>query len=105
LRGIDLAFDYSQETQVTGTLPDGGLNTVAARVVRIEAFVAMKGIAIAERKKPKDAYDVYFCLKHFPGGTKALAGALQPILGNKLIQEGLQGLGQKFQTIDHVGPD
>lgn len=29
----------------------------------------MKGYAIAQRQKPKDAYDIYYCVLNYPGGV------------------------------------
>jgi hypothetical protein len=60
LRGMDLALDHSVEVEVSGELPDGGEKRLTARVAAIPAFVCMKAIAMAERKKPKDAYDILF---------------------------------------------
>jgi nucleotidyltransferase AbiEii toxin of type IV toxin-antitoxin system len=104
LRGTDLAFEVFEEIDVTGEMPDGGQNTVRLRIVRIEAFIAMKAIAMSDRIKEKDAYDIYFCLKHFPAGIGKLAKMYQPILQNELVQEGLAVLHEKFRTIDSVGP-
>jgi hypothetical protein len=104
LRGTDLAFDVYDEISLTGEMPDGGQNTVRLRIVRIEAFVILKAIAMADRVKPKDAYDIYFCLKNFPAGIAELAKLYRPILQNGLVQEGLAVLQEKFRSIDAVGP-
>lgn len=103
LRGTDLAFEVFEEIDVTGEMPDGGQNTVRLRIVRIEAFIIMKAFAMADRVKPKDAYDIYFCLKHFPTGVAELAKLYRPILLNGLVQEGLAVLRDKFRS-DAVGP-
>ena len=92
LRGTDLAFEAFDEISVSGEMPDGGKNTVRLRVVRIEAFIIMKAIAMAQRTKPKDAYDIYFCLKHCLGGVAQLAKSYHGLLKNELVQEGLRVL-------------
>ncbi len=104
LRGTDLAFEVFEEIDVTGEMPDGTQNTVRLRIVRIEAFIVMKAFAMSDRIKEKDAYDIYFCLKHFPAGVAELAKLYRPILQNGLVQEGLTVLHEKFRTIDSVGP-
>jgi hypothetical protein len=104
LRGTDLAFEASQEISLGGEMPDGGRNTVQLRIVRVEAFVLMKAFAMSERTKAKDAYDIYFCLKHFPDGAAELAGLCRPLSGNGLVREGLQLLHDKFGSMEAVGP-
>jgi hypothetical protein len=64
----------------------------------------MKGICLHERKKEKDAYDVYFTLREYPGGPAALAEAFAGVLAHPLISEGLKKLRSKFSTVEDVGP-
>jgi hypothetical protein len=58
LRGTDLAFEVFDEISVTGEMPNGGQNTVRLRIAKIEAFIILKAFAMADRVKPKDAYDI-----------------------------------------------
>ena len=104
LRGVDLAFDFVQRLEITGTLPEGGQNTVYARMCDARAFLCMNGISLHERKKEKDAYDVYFTLRQYPGGVAALAETFRPVLTHPLVEEGLRKLRSKFLTIDDIGP-
>lgn len=103
-RGLDLAAWFHTKIRVAGTLPDGGRNEVEVTIPTIPAFLCMKGILLVDRKKDKDAYDVYFCVAIFPGGLKALAAEFQSMLPNSLVQEGLRNLRAKFSTIDDIGP-
>jgi len=64
----------------------------------------MKGIALAERLKEKDAWDVLFCLQHYPGGVDALIQEFRPHLAHGLVQEGLKSLAENFSSPNHVGP-
>ncbi len=95
-RGVDLAFTFQQEVSVEGVLPDGGHNKVTAKLPTIAAFLCIKAITLSERKKEKDAYDIYFCIDNYPGGYKALADELRGKLENKLINEGIAILREKF---------
>jgi len=103
-RGVDLAFVYQQEVSVEGVLPDGGYNKVTARLPTIAAFLCIKAITLSERKKAKDAYDIYFCIDNYPGGYKALAGEFRGKLENNLIGEGIAILRDKFARLDSIGP-
>jgi hypothetical protein len=104
LRGVDLAFAFQQEVLVEGVLPDGGHNQVIVRLPTISAYLCIKAIALSERKKEKDAYDIYFSIEIYPGGYKALATEFRGKLDNRLIAEGIAILRDKFSRLDSIGP-
>jgi len=104
VRGCDLAFDLAQEVTVTGDLPGGGLDTVSVRVASVVPFLIMKGMALDDRLKEKDAWDIYFCVLHYPGGIAALAEAFRPHLEHGLIREGIEKIGKHFSSLNHIGP-
>ena len=103
-RGIELAFASQQEISIEGVLPGGGHNKVMARVPTIPAYLCIKAITLGERKKEKDAYDIFFCIDNFPGGPRALAREFRAIIGNPLVAEGISVLRAKFARLDGVGP-
>lgn len=103
-RGCDLAFDLFVETEIRGELPGGGADQAMVRVSSIIAFLVMKGMALHDRLKEKDAWDIYFTLTNYPGGLDALAAEIQPHIGHGLVQEGLKKIADKFATVAHVGP-
>lgn len=104
MRGTDLALDHAVDVDVTGELPDGGRKQVTARVAAIPAFVCMKAIAMNERKKPKDAYDILFCLRHYGSGPEDLAKGLMNIGSNPLVYEAVESLRSNFASNDAAGP-
>ena len=55
------------------------------------------------RGKAKDAYDIYFLIRHYRGGVKELAKEFQSNAGNKLVQEMKEKLAGKFASPDHAG--
>ena len=103
-RGADLAFDMSEETVVHGRLPDGGIDSASVRIASIVSFLVMKGMALANRIKEKDALDIYFCVRYYPGGADALIQAFRPHLGHGLVREGLAKIAEKFASPEHMGP-
>jgi len=103
-RGCDLAFEMASEVTIEGTLPGGGRDSVAVRVAGIVPFIVMKSMALADRMKEKDAWDIWFCLTYYPGGLGALADAFLPHLQNRLVAEGLGKLKEKFASPEHTGP-
>ena len=62
------------------------------RVAGIVAFIVMKSIALASRFKPKDAYDIHFCLENYPDGLPGLVREFTPFLGEPIVREGLAKL-------------
>jgi hypothetical protein len=104
LHGVDLAFESFSEITIAGPMPDGASNTVRLRIATIEAFIPMKALAMSDRTNPKDAFDIYFCLKHFPGGVDELAALCRPLVKNRFVQEGMRVLGDKFAELNAVGP-
>jgi hypothetical protein len=103
-RGCDLAFTGATEVILRGRLPDGGMDSVNVRVASIAPFLVMKAMAMAARLMEKDAWDIYYCIYNYPGGLGSLADEFRPLLENKLVQEALRNLAEKFASPDHAGP-
>ncbi len=103
-RGCDLVFNNTVKIDLEGRLPNGGKNRVTVKVAAIGPFLVMKGMALWERMKEKDAYDIYYCCKNYPGGIPSLVEAIKPIMKNRLAKEGLGKIKSKFATVDGVGP-
>jgi hypothetical protein len=104
-RGCDLAFEIPPVTiSLKGQLPDGALDEVQVQISSVVPFLIMKGIAMEDRRKAKDAYDIYFVIQNYPGGLDEVANAFEPYLKMPLVQEGLRKIAGKFASPDYVGP-
>jgi len=103
-RGCDLAFEMPTEILIKGILPDGGVDQTQIRVVSIVPFIIMKAFALGDRLKEKDAYDIYYCLKNYPGKLDGLLTEFQQYMNNTLVKEGLNILLDKFSSPEHIGP-
>jgi hypothetical protein len=102
--GADLALEFSEMVAIEGTMPGGGRNRVEIAVASIPAILAMKGFAIAGRHKQKDAYDIYYCVRNYPGGHKALANDCGPLLDHPSGKKGYSLIAEKFDSPDSYGP-
>lgn len=102
--GADLALRFYQLVAITGSMPAGGTNRVEIAVSSIPALLAMKGHAIEGRYKQKDAYDIYYCVRNYPGGPEALAEECRPLLNHDSGAAGYGFIAGKFDTVDGFGP-
>ncbi|MBI3408701.1 MAG: nucleotidyl transferase AbiEii/AbiGii toxin family protein [Planctomycetes bacterium] len=98
------AFHAPVEMEVSGKTVRGANNTVRLRVASLPDFLIMKAHALAGRDKPKDAYDLCYCLEHFPGGTRALAAAWKSRRKEKDVARAIEILTEKFATVNGFGP-
>ena len=103
-RGCELAFENNIETKIEGILPEGGIDSATVRVAAIVPFIVMKAMALYDRLKEKDAWDIYYCVKNYQGGIDALVSEFKQCVGNSLVKEGLRKIAEKFATADHIGP-
>lgn len=102
--GADLATRFYQMVAITGPMPAGGTNRVEIAVCSIPALLAMKGHAVERRYKQKDAYDIYYSVRNYPGGPAALAQACRPLLDQESGAAGFKFIEAKFDTPDGYGP-
>lgn len=102
--GADLALEFFELIKINGLMPGGGKNTVEIAVASIPALLVMKGFAIEKRKKEKDAYDIYYCVRNYPGGFKRLATDCTPLLERANAKEGYGYIAGKFKSQDEFGP-
>lgn len=70
----------------------------------------MKGIALADRDNPKDAWDIDFCVRFYPNGQEAREGLeklveeFKPHVGHALVREGLSRIAEEFSGPISRGP-
>ncbi len=102
--GADLALRFYQWVAISGPMPAGGTNRVEIAVCSIPALLAMKGHAIDGRYKQKDAYDIYYCIRNYPGGPDALAQQCRALLHHSSAGVGYDFIASKFDSGDGFGP-
>lgn len=103
-RGCDLAFTEYIEVDIEGSLPEGGKDTQKIKVIGLAPFLVTKAIALNDRLKPKDAWDIYFVISKYEGGVEAIAASFTPVLSHGIVKEALASLRKAFESVEHVGP-
>ncbi|MFZ5739881.1 MAG: hypothetical protein ACOY6K_23680 [Pseudomonadota bacterium] len=102
--GADLALQFYQMVAIDGSMPAGGKNRIEIAIASIPALLAMKGYAVQNRHKQKDAYDIYYCIRNYPGGPQALATDCKPLLELAEGKQGYAHIAGKFDKEDAYGP-
>jgi len=98
------AFRNPVEHTLSGQNVRGAKNTVTLRVASLTDFLVMKSHAIGGRDKPKDTYDLCYCLEQFPGGMEKLAADWKQRSTEKNIAKAIEILREKFASVDGFGP-
>lgn len=100
----ETAFYAPKEIPLSGYTPSGAQNTVRLKVASLSDFILMKCFALTGRDKPKDAYDICFCLDCFPGGIKRLVAAWKKRKKEKIVLRAIEILREKFASPNAYGP-
>jgi hypothetical protein len=102
--GCAAAFVHPERLKIEGVSIAGYRNKVEIAVASVEDFLVMKSYALAGRDKPKDAYDLCYCLEHAPGGPDAVGNAWRVRRAEAAVQAAIAHLRDKFESVDSFGP-
>jgi hypothetical protein len=98
------AFGHPQSIELEGVMISGAPNTVHLRVASLPDFIIMKAHAVQGRDKPKDVYDLCYCLDEYPDAITLVAADWRARLDDPLVVAAIEILRVKFQTLEHFGP-
>jgi hypothetical protein len=104
MRGCSLVFEHFLEYEIAGALPSNGETSVTIKIADIVGCIATKGIALGERYKEKDAYDIYAVIANYKDGPRDVAREMMPFMGDELVKEGLDNIKIKFSNVSAEGP-
>ena len=102
--GGDFAFGFeAQKVKVEASRPDGAIDVAHVNLIAVVPYFVMKTAAMG-RGKAKDAYDIYFLIKHYPGRVEAMAKLFEGVKNTSTIVRMKEKLAEKFGSVDHAGP-
>lgn len=111
IAGCDIAFVSPKVKRWQTTLPDGTSTFVQFQVACGPAFITMKGLALHNRDKiptiehaQKDAYDIYYMIKFYPGGHEALTLEFSRFTENPYVADSLLKIANKWTNVNANGP-
>jgi hypothetical protein len=102
--GLHLAFADRERILLEGKTIMGEVASREVWVTGPGAYVVLKALAFRSRGENKDAYDLFYLLRHFGQGLEDVVARLLPLLHDKHAVEALTVLGADFAEIDSVGP-
>jgi hypothetical protein len=100
--GAELVRTAFVDHEIAGLLPDGRPNRVSVRVATPAALVILKALAMGQRDKPKDAYDIDYLLGHI--GIDEVAAGIAAMGHVDSVTKALRVLADKSSSIDAIGP-
>jgi hypothetical protein len=104
IRGSSIVFSHNFEHKIEGILPNGAETKVIAKISDVVGSLATKGLALKDRYKEKDAYDIYFVLRHYRGGPKKAAEKMHGFVNEPIVVEALKEIKDKFRSVRSEGP-
>lgn len=102
--GCDAAFVDPTPFQLRGKMVRGAENSVNVQVASFPAFLIMKSHALKGRDKPKDAYDICYCLENHPDGPDGVAERCRTFGAPAFLEPAMAILREKFASVDAYGP-
>ncbi len=102
--GCGVAFNSPVEQTISGVNVRGAKNTIRLRLASLSDFLVMKARAIGQREKPKDVYDLCYCLDHVEGGMETLAKDWRERIKDDAVERAIAILREKFADTGSFGP-
>lgn len=104
--GLELAFDEREQVTLEGHTLRGERATRSVPVCGPGAFVVLKAFAFGGRAEPKDAFDLVYVIRRWPGGAEAIADRLEHHVERhpELVAEAFGLLVRDFGSPDQIGP-
>lgn len=104
LPGGQLAFRDRLSVAITGKDLRGASASRSIWVCGPAAFLILKAFAHERREEPKDAYDIWYLLRYYPGGDKAIVKCFELLGDDRDVKAGLGILEVAFENLDATGP-
>jgi hypothetical protein len=98
------ALRRPETIEFEGLMISGASNTARLQVASLPDFIVMKAHAVNGRDKPKDVYDICFCLDEFPNAIKVVAEDWRSRAEDALVVQAIRILREKFSSVEHYGP-
>jgi hypothetical protein len=104
--GLQLASDERQEIEIAGHTLKGEKVQRMVPVCGPATFVVLKALAFGDRGEPKDAFDLVYVLRRWPGGVSDIAKRLErhATRNEGVVKDALSRLARDFAEPETLGP-
>lgn len=102
--GAAIALAHHLAMQLEGAVLTGGQTRVEVQAVDAVGLIGTKGLAMGDRYREKDAYDLYSVIGYYGEGPPEVAAMTKPFAGEALMSQALAAIREKFVSIDSIGP-
>lgn len=102
--GLELAFRDPIKLELSGKNLKGAKVTRRVNVCNPGAFVLLKARANYKREKAKDAYDIFYMLRHYKDGIEGVADYVKRLAGEAIGVESIEFLRSEFADVECTGP-
>jgi hypothetical protein len=104
--GLQLASGERQEIDIAGHTLKGEKVERTVPVCGPATFVVLKALAFSDRGEPKDAFDLVYVLRRWPGGVADIAERLKrhATRNEGVVNDALDRLARDFADPETLGP-
>ena len=102
--GLSLAFKNKIKVKLNGVTIMGEKAKRYIYICGPGAYLVLKALAFNNRGVSKDAYDLYYIIKNFEGGSEAIAKKIKSLLEFSVTKTALEIIKRDFDQIDSIGP-
>jgi hypothetical protein len=102
--GLKFAFLDRVKKRLQGQTIRGETATRDVWVAGPAAFVVLKALAWKNRGEPKDAYDLFYVLRHIEEGLGGIAGRFATFGNEPEAEQALRILETDYAAVDSLGP-
>jgi hypothetical protein len=103
-KGCEAVFKHNFKHKITATLPEDGEATIEIQIADLVGILTTKGMALGERYKEKDAYDIYAVIANYAGGPAVAADLVRPYINESAVREALDNICAAFSSRTAKGP-
>jgi hypothetical protein len=101
--GLGLAFRDNLRVALSRQGAEEGAPKRRITVCGHGAFIVLKALAHRVRNEHKDAYDIYYVLRHLPRGSEETEARIRPLLEDPHTVEALRLLAEDFAGPEAIG--
>ena len=103
MEGAELAISHHSALGLRGTLPNGGEADAEIQMLDVVGCLGTKGIALGDRYKHKDAYDIVSVLENYGPDLATVADEVRQFAPEPLLARALGVMTRSFDSPEKVG--